>query len=419
MPAKDVLGRDEIRAIGQQMSTKVVKPIERVILALKPEAKRYRVKVEGVAGLFVDVWPSGTRSYQVRYCYRDKDRSKNLGRVDVVRLGVAIDNAKRLIAGIEIDKRDLVAERQDAKALGTIDQLFQFRFDEHAIHKKSGQQDKDIYRLHIKDRLGDKLVADVKRSDLRDALEDISKKVSSTQARLARAIISAMFNWAEDRDMLSSLARGIKLSGKPPAPRKRIYTEDELKRFWHALNALPRADDTARALKLILLTAKRLSEVVKAKKADLQLTGSDPRWIWPDTKNDKGDDVPLTATTAALFAEQILAAGDSEYVFPARTGATRYPYADPKAVSRMRKRILDTLGIKGATTHDLRRTVSVETRRLGIREDVRQKLLNHAPARGDVTARHYTPYDLWRERRGALEAFEERLREIVGAPLIT
>jgi hypothetical protein len=27
-------------------------------------------------------------------------------------------------------------------------------FDEHAVHKKSGQQDKDIYRLHIKDRLG-------------------------------------------------------------------------------------------------------------------------------------------------------------------------------------------------------------------------------------------------------------------------
>jgi integrase len=344
------------------MSTKVVKPLERAILALKPEQARYRVKVEGVAGLFVVVRPSGSKSYQLRYCFRNKDRSKNLGTVGVTRLGVAIDNAKRFMAGIEIDKRDLVAERE---GLGNIDQLFQLWFEKHAIHKKSGQQDKDIYRLHIKDRLGDNLIADIKRSDLRDALEDVAAKVSPTQARAARAIISAMFNWAEDRDMIpTSPARGIKLSGKPPAPRKRIYTEDELKRFWHALNALPRADDTARALKLILLTAKRLSEVVKAKKADLQLTSSDPRWIWPDTKNDKGDDVPLTATTAALFAEQVLAAGDSEYVFPARKGATRYPHTDPKAVSRMRKRILDMLGITGATTHDLRRTVSVETRRL-------------------------------------------------------
>jgi hypothetical protein len=37
-----------------------------------------------------------------------------------------------------IDKRDLVAEREDAKALGNIDQLFQLWFDEHAVHKKSG-----------------------------------------------------------------------------------------------------------------------------------------------------------------------------------------------------------------------------------------------------------------------------------------
>jgi integrase len=295
----------------------------------------------------------------------------------VVRLGVAIDNTKRLMAGIGIDKRDLVAAREDAKALGNIDQLFQLWFDEHAVHKKSGQQDKDIYRLHIKDRLGDKLVADVKRSDLREALEDIAKKVSSTQARLARAIISAMFNWAEDRDMIPTRpARGIKLSGKPLAPRSRIYTEDELRRFWLALNTLPRADDTARALKIILLTAKRLSEVVTAKKADLHLAGSDPRWLIQDRKNGKGDDVPLTPTTAAMF------------------------------------------GIEGATTHGLRRTVSVETRRLGIRDDVRQMLLNHSPSSGDVTARHYMPYDLWKERRAALEAFEARLREIVGGPLI-
>jgi integrase len=416
MPSSDVLLGDK-REIGVGMS-QTVKPNERAIAALKPSDKQYRVKVEGVPGLFIDIQKSGTKAYQLRYRSEGKNRWKHLGRVGVVRLGVVIETAKRDMAAVEVEKRDLVAERQDAKALGTVDQLFQLWFDKHAVHKKSGQQGKDIYRLHLKDRIGEKLVADIKRSDLREALEKIVEQVSPTQARASRAIVSAMFNWAEDRDMLVSVARGIKLSGKPPAPRKRIYSEDELRRFWSALNALPRADDTARALKLILLTAKRLSEVVTAKKDELHLTGSDPRWLIPDTKNGKGDDIPLTATTAALFSEQVLAAGKSAYVFPARQGATRYPHADPKAVSRMRKRILDELGIKGATTHDLRRTVSVETRRLGIRDDVRQKLLNHAPARGDVTARHYMPYDLWRERRAALEEFEKRLREIVGVPLL-
>jgi hypothetical protein len=111
---------------------------------------------------------------------------------------------------VEVEKRDLVKERQDALALGTVNQLFQQWFDKPAVHKKSGQQDKEIYRLHLKDRIGEKLVADIKRSELREALEEIAKQVSSTQARASRAIVSAMFNWAEDRDMLASPARGIK-----------------------------------------------------------------------------------------------------------------------------------------------------------------------------------------------------------------
>jgi hypothetical protein len=92
------------------------------------------------------------------------------------------------------------------------------------VHKRSGQQDKDIYRLHIRDRIGDKLVADIKRSDLREAIEDIAEKVSPRQARPSRAIVSAMFNRAEDRDLIISPARGLKLSGKPPSPRPRTYT---------------------------------------------------------------------------------------------------------------------------------------------------------------------------------------------------
>src|SRR5262249_55184499 len=153
------------------------------------------------------------------------------------------------------------------------------------------------------------------------ALTEITAQVSRVRARFARAIISAVFNWAEDNDLIqASPAHGLKLPGDEP-PRTRVYSEDEIRRFWLALSSVPRADDTARALKIILLTGKRLSEVVTARKVDLHLTGGDPRWVLPPplTKNARGDDVPLTATTVALFAEQMLAAGKSEYVFPART----------------------------------------------------------------------------------------------------
>jgi hypothetical protein len=171
------------RETGDRMSESV-KPNERAILALSKANTRRRVKVEGIDGLFIDITPSGSKSYQLRYRYSGKNRSKHLGRVGTVRLGQVIDAAKRDLAKVEVLKRDIVGERQEAKAHGDVNQLFQLWFDKHAIHKRSGQQDQDIYRLHIKDRLGDKLVADIKRSDLREALEDVAEKVSRRRPEL-------------------------------------------------------------------------------------------------------------------------------------------------------------------------------------------------------------------------------------------
>jgi integrase len=150
----------------------------------------------------------------------------------------------------------------------------------------------------------------------------------------------------------------------------------------------------------------------------VHLSGSDPQWFLPDTKSGQPDDVPLTEVACALFRQAFAAAGNSDYVFPAQPGSTRYPWLDPRGVTRQRQRILARIGINGPSTHDIRRSFSVEMRRLGVRDDVRQKLLNHAPSSGNITARHYTPLDFWPERRAALRAWEQRLNEIVGAPLI-
>jgi integrase len=70
-------------------------------------------------------------------------------------------------------------------------------------------------------------------------------------------------------------------------------------------------------LKLLIVTGKRLTEVVCAKKSDVHLKAEDPWWFLPDTKNGLPDDEPLTATACALFERAIAAAGKNEYLFPA------------------------------------------------------------------------------------------------------
>jgi integrase len=214
----------------------------------------------------------------------------------------------------------------------------------------------------------------------------------------------------------ASPAHSTKIAGKAKV-RIGIYTEDHLRHFWLELSEDPYVDGSVTILKILALTGKRLKEMVCVKKSDVHLDGDDPWWFLPDTKNGLPDDVPLTVTTRALFAQAFAAAGNSDYVFSSRPGSKRYPWLDPRGVTRQRQRILARIGIRGRFTHYMRRNFSLEMRRLGVRDDVRKKLLNHAPDSGDITARYYTPLDFWSERR--VEAYEQRLGEIIGQPLIS
>jgi len=74
---------------------------------------------------------------------------------------------------------------------------------------------------------------------------------------LVRAIISAVYNWAEDRELLeASPAHGIKIAGEAKV-RSRVYSEGELRRFWLALAEDEFVDGSVTALKLLILTGKQ------------------------------------------------------------------------------------------------------------------------------------------------------------------
>ena len=95
------------------------------------------------------------------------------------------------------------------------------------------------------------MVADLKRGDIREVVEAIADEVSPIQARLARAVISSIFSFAGDRELIDTIpARNIKL-GEKYKPRVRAYSEDELRRFWHALMSDPSVDDSVTALKIL------------------------------------------------------------------------------------------------------------------------------------------------------------------------
>jgi integrase len=90
----------------------------------------------------------------------------------------------------------------------------------------------------------------------------------------------------------------------------------------------------------------------------------------------------------------------------------------PNSLTRALRKFTEALHIKGATFHDIRRTVSTNltTERLGVSPFIRSKVLGHQDAGGGavVSSTVYDSNTYLAEKRRALSAWAELLLEIVG-----
>ena len=83
------------------------------------------------------------------------------------------------------------------------------------MRKRSWSQDENRYRIHIEERLGKFVAADLKRRDIIEARDDIADDVSGVTANRCQAVISAVLKWALDEDLIEiSPAHGIRSDDK-------------------------------------------------------------------------------------------------------------------------------------------------------------------------------------------------------------
>ena len=96
---------------------------QRAIDGLKPaNGKRTTYVSEIVVGLVLEVMPSGSKSWRVRYRTKGgrqgKTRIYTIGDAAIIKLGQAIDKARGILAAVQVEARDPQAER---RATGGID----------------------------------------------------------------------------------------------------------------------------------------------------------------------------------------------------------------------------------------------------------------------------------------------------------
>jgi integrase len=354
-----------------------------------------------------------------------------LGRAPAVTLKAAREAAREHAASIARGG-DPAAERR-APAGATLNDLVAEWEARRAPEIRSAGLTLVRLRAHILPKFGRHAVADLKRGDVALHLENLARMDKST-GKSRRGGPAGARRTADD--LLLVLGWGVKVGlldvnplaglAKPGAPssRDRVLNEGELRAV---LTALPNAgmdDGTKRIIRLLLLTACRVGEIVGAGIGDIDLEAKTLRIPPERSKNGRAAIIPLTGPALAILREQITAETEAEarrskrerrppepvlFVFPnARTGAPLEPHSISVAV----RRNLENLGAGQWTPHDLRRTSATMMAELSVQPHIIEVCLNHVSGFRSGVAGVYNRNQYAREHRDALERLATRIAEI-------
>lgn len=430
---------------------------EAFLKALKPtrERKVSEYRDHDVSGLEIRVWQSGAKSWRCHYTRRSDGRRRvmGLGSYPGIPLKDARRKARRLQSEVEDleGRADPAAKRAMRRAAVTFSDLANSWIELHAepnISPRALRDDRSMLSRHILPEIGSMKACEITKREVLRLLADVASKSDARNRKNAEPrkmthrpnrvfeLVRAIFRWGVSQDELQvDPTYGLKPPIKKEKPRERELSADEIRTLWEALDRspdtrratrggtksegiampadIPMTKATALALKLSLVTAQRIGEVAGMAVSELSLNDTAPVWVIPGsrTKNGEPNRVPLSALALELIAEARALAVESEWIFPSPSGDGPI---DAHAPTRALGRARSSIGIENFRVHDLRRTAATRMAEMGVSPYTISLVLNHVSARrGTVTTKAYVQYSYDREKREALEAWAQRLTEIV------
>ncbi len=346
------------------------------------------------------VLPTGVKTYVFQYRNESRrSRRLTIGRHGSLTVGEAREIAHE--AAVAVAKgNDPVASKRSYREAPTVSQLLERYLSDHVIPHNAESTQKDI-RVVIAKKLvpavGNIKVNDLTRADvakLHNAMKDTPRRANYVLAIFSKALSLAEL-WGL-RAQNSNPCIGIKRY--PENHRTRFLRQNELSRLLDAMNeaetiGLPwnvegnlskhlakepnqRAQlswQVIGALRLLLLTGARLSEITLLRWSDVDfvlLTIALPKY-----KGKKRE--PFPATAAALdILKSLPRIEGSDLVFPRSTDRT-VPISKEVMESAW-QRLRWRAAIEDVHIHDLRHTVGTYAAQAGVSGFIVRDLLRHA-----------------------------------------
>jgi len=379
------------------------------IKSLRPKSARYTV-TDG-AGLGLEVWPSGAKSWRVRFRLRGKPAHINVGRWPDTGLGAARAARNKIAAAVRAGMSPAEARRkeQERALRGVTVREFGERYLREVVaeDRKNPAAVRRYLERDIYPTLGAMPMASVCAEDLRQLIF-ARRNAGRGQAAVAlRGVMKRLWDYAlvcEVAKVNPTAATPNKYIAKAKS-RKRALNEKEIGLFLRRLDAARMRPALKIAFRLILLTMVRKSELLLARWEHVNLETGE--WEIPPehSKNGEGAIVYLSRQANELLQQLQPVEDRAGCLFP--TPASRQQPLSASTLNRALKRVEG--GMDHFTVHDQRRTGATRLAEMGYNSDWIEKALNHSikGVRGVYNRAEYAEH-----RRKMLQEWADRLDEL-------
>jgi len=289
------------------------------------------------------------------------------------------------------------ADSEALKQVFTVRRLFIAYKDAELVHRRKDQGAEPLRALEkdVFPTIGERPAHEVKQSELLAVLDTIKARGRLATANKALGYLTSAFDWAVKREKiaanpLAGVTRGD--VGGADGEGERVLSESEIHKLSVAVDHAGLQDRIRHALWVLLGTAARSNELLRARRTDFDMTAR--TWSIPKehSKNGKAHVVYLSDFVVPHVEALLALSVGSAWMMPdnERPEAHTYPQTLVNATSdrqlafyaRKSENVIQhahalELGQERWTPHDLRRTAATHMGELDISPDVIDKVLNH------------------------------------------
>ncbi|MFO1435505.1 MAG: tyrosine-type recombinase/integrase [Gammaproteobacteria bacterium] len=333
----------------------------------KPREKPYKL-FDG-RGLYLEVCPSGSRLWRIKYRIGGKEKRAALGAYPEVSLAAAREKA--------IEARRHITDGNDPITVKRIARLNEVRKQTHTFKAVAEEwiskrawgktyREKVAWLLsgNLYRRIGDIPLSELDAPTVIAAVRPIEMRGALEQAYRALRFSAAIFRFGMihgyvDKNPLEGIKPSEVLQGRTTKSFPHLR-RDEIGDFLRALQDYPGRSETRIAVKLLLLTFVRTKELRSTKWTEIDLEHCEWRIPAERMKRRQEHVVPLARQAIELLKELQGYSGYSEYLFP---NHGKHPYMSENTINKA----ISVLGYKGRIVgHGFRATASTVLNESGL-----------------------------------------------------